>query len=327
LESVRYLPSQLFVANTDSAWFDYLSTRATNGIVDEVNFWQPKSQKPMISLLPGAPVLFRLKAPHRAIAGFGFFAHFGVIDLDAAWATFGWKNGDPDRMRFFQRIGGYRRLDLLDPKTARLPLGSTVLREAHFWPRERWIPWGTDEGWHDNIVQGATVRDPAIADRLREAMYTEMREAPGDFSDHFELVAVDDREVRMREVAIREGQGSFRLRLLSAYEGQCAITGEHTIPVLDAAHIQPYLGAKSNHLQNGLVLTKEFHALFDAGYVGITPDYEVRVSDRLREEFRNGHRYYPFDGKSLVRTPTDSGCKPSRDALAWHMTNRFERTA
>lgn len=42
--------------------------------------------------------------------------------------------------------------------------------------------------------------------------------------------------------------------------------------VLDAAHIQPCLGPRSNHPQNGLVLTKEFHALFDRGYVTVTPE-------------------------------------------------------
>lgn len=320
---MRYLPRELFVANTDSAWFEYLSSRATNGIVDEVNFWQPKSQKRMVALDPGAPVVFRLKSPHRAIAGFGFFAHFAVLDLDTAWNTFGWKNGDPDRLRFFQRIGGYRRRDLLDPKTAREPLGSTVLREAHFWPRDQWIPWGSAEGWHDNIVQGATVRDPVAVEKLTTAMYDTMQR-PADLAGRFELVATDHREIRMRDVVAREGQGAFKLRLLSAYDRQCAITGEHTVPVLDAAHIQPYLGPGSNHVQNGILMTKEFHALFDAGYVAITPDYEIRVSERLRSDYKNGKRYYPYHGQKLSCIPSDPAQRPSRDALEWHIAERYE---
>lgn len=102
------------------------------------------------------------------------------------------------------------------------------------------------------------------------------------------------------------------------------LTGEHTGPVLDAAHIQPYLGPLSNHVQNGLLLTKEFHALLDQGYVGITPDYEVRISERLREDWHNGHRYYPFDGQRL-RLPTDEKQRPSRDALAWHYDRLFKK--
>jgi hypothetical protein len=36
-----------FIALTDKAWFDCLSSRGQDGIVDEVNFWSPKSQQPL----------------------------------------------------------------------------------------------------------------------------------------------------------------------------------------------------------------------------------------------------------------------------------------
>ena len=42
-----YRGSEPFIANTDRAWFDYLSSRAVDGRVDEVNFWQPKAKTPM----------------------------------------------------------------------------------------------------------------------------------------------------------------------------------------------------------------------------------------------------------------------------------------
>lgn len=323
---VRYLPQELFVANTDKAWFDFLSERAVDGVVDEVNFWLPKATRPMRGHDVGEPILFRLKKPVYAIAGFGFFAHFAVVDLDTAWSTFGWKNGDPDKLRFLRRIGGYRGLDLTDPRSLRAPIGCTVLRDAHFWPRERWLPWREAQGWKPQIVQGKAARG-ADARALVHLLYDDLTRLPGELTDGFTLVDMDQRELRLREVATREGQGAFRLRLLQAYEGQCAITGEHTTPVLDAAHIQPYLGPPSNHVRNGLVLTKEFHALFDRGYVAVTPDYEVRVSGQLREEFKNGHRYYPFDGKRLVQLPRVREQQPSRDALAWHYENVFLRDA
>ena len=94
--------------------------------------------------------------------------------------------------------------------------------------------------------------------------------------------------------------------------------------MLDAAHIQPYLGPASNHIQNGLLLTKEFHALFDAGYVTVTTDYEVRVSPRLKSDWDNGVRYDPFDGQQLVVKPAGGG-GPSQEALAWHGRKVFLR--
>ena len=101
------------------------------------------------------------------------------------------------------------------------------------------------------------------------------------------------------------------------------MTGEHTEIVLDAAHIQPYLGPRSNHPQNGLLLTKEFHALFDAGYVTVTPEYEVRVSSRLYSEWGNGHRYRPFDGRPLTVLPSVEIERASPEALEWHLERRF----
>lgn len=320
-----YPVREAFIANTDRAWFDFLASRAVGGRVDEVNFWLPNATSPMKRMVPGELLFFRLKRPDYCVAGYGFYAHFATVDLHTAWSTFTWKNGDPDKLRFFQRIGGYRGTDLLAPGAELAPIGCTVLREAVFWPEHRWIPWGEAEGWAPNIVQGKTERDPAAMARLNAAVQQDSFGVPDDLASSFIPLEIDERELALREVVAREGQGAFRLRLLGAYSGRCAITGEHTEPVLDAAHIQPYLGPRSNHLQNGLLLTKEFHALFDKGYVGITPDLEVRISERLRAEWRNGKRYYPYDKQRLVQLPTDTALQPSRDALAWHFERVFKR--
>lgn len=320
---VRYLPQEAFVALTDKAWYDFLTSRAVDGHLDEVNFWQPKATTPMRKMQSGEPVFFRLKKPDYAIAGYGFYAAFEVLDLDLAWQTFGIKNGDPSRERFFDRIGGYRGIDLMKPTSRRDPIGCTVLRDVTFWPQSRWIPWGDERRWPKNVVQGRTERDPENVAALMAAIRTDHALPPPDLAnDRFQLVSDDERAWAVRGQAVREGQGTFRLRLLQAY-GSCAITGEHTQIVLDGAHIQPYLGPRSNHPQNGVLLTKEFHALFDAGYVTITPDFRVRISERLRIDWRNGHRYYPFDGKPLVSIPKDDALRPSREALEWHGQNRF----
>jgi len=60
-----------FIAVTDLGWYEHLSR--TPGPKD-ANFWRP-STRPM-RLAPGTPFLFKLKAPHNAVAGYGFFANF-----------------------------------------------------------------------------------------------------------------------------------------------------------------------------------------------------------------------------------------------------------
>ena len=306
-----------FIALTDKRWFDYLSMQAEGGSVDEVNFWQPRATKPMKRMLPGEPVFFRLKRPHYAIAGYGFFAHFQVVPIEDAWDLFGWKNGDGSLGEFLARIGSYRNEDLSSAARRRQPIGCTLLRDAHFWPDQRWIPWADAMCWSKNIVQGKAETHPGRAELLLARIRDEAVGAPADLARGFEPVDVDDRTWGDRRVPLRVGQGTFRLRLLDSY-GRCAITGEKTRPVLDGAHIQPYLGPSSNHVQNGLLLTKEFHTLFDKGYVTVTPDYEVRVSSALREHYENGVRYYAYDRKPLRRLPDDLAHRPSPAALDWH---------
>jgi putative restriction endonuclease len=214
---------------------------------------------------------------------------------------------------------------LLDPQTATRPLGCTILRDAVFWPKDRWIPWTSAEGWAPNHVRGKTERDSTRAVQLLSEIQRDALHVPADFLERFRPLEVDERTLVLRESVEREGQGTFRLRLLDAYGGRCAVTGEHTEPVLDAAHIQPYLGPSSNHVQNGILLTKEFHALFDRGYVGVTPDHEIRVSERLRTDWHNGHRYYPFDRKKLLTLPDEPAFRPSPEALEWHLDHIFMR--
>ena len=132
------------------------------------------------------------------------------------------------------------------------------------------------------------------------------------------MLDVDERELVLAQSRKREGQGTFRSRLLDVYGRRCAITGERTEPVLDAAHVQPYLGPRSNHIQNGMLLSKEFHALFDARLVTVTPDFKVRVSSKIRERWSNGKRFYERDGQPLAVVPDAAADRPCARALQWH---------
>ena len=226
-------------------------------------------------------------------------------------------DGDDAYWSFIQRLASYRREDLSVPSNRRKPMGCTILREARFWPERRWIRWHREEGWAPNIVQGKAETNRGRAALLMDQIALDAATPPEEFAPEFELVDADNRLWVESRAVQREGQGTFRLRLLDAY-GRCAITAERTEPVLDAAHIQPYRGPASNHLQNGLLLTKEFHTLFDKGYVTVTPDYTVRASAALADTWNNGKRYYAFDGRPLRRMPERAGQLPSREALAWH---------
>ena len=79
------------IATTDFDWYRHLSSLPD---VDEVNFWQPSSYRKIHSIQRGEPLLFKLKAPHNAICGFGLFAGGSELEASLAWDAFGEKNGD-----------------------------------------------------------------------------------------------------------------------------------------------------------------------------------------------------------------------------------------
>lgn len=60
-----------FIAVTDRGWFDFLSSCAGGGRLDEVNFWSPRAIRPIKNFRPGDPFFFRLKQPVNAIVGEG----------------------------------------------------------------------------------------------------------------------------------------------------------------------------------------------------------------------------------------------------------------
>ncbi|HRJ52683.1 MAG TPA: HNH endonuclease [Candidatus Thiothrix moscowensis] len=121
----------------------------------------------------------------------------------------------------------------------------------------------------------------------------------------------------------RIGQGSFRLLVTDAYKRRCAITGESTLPVLEAAHIVPYSQSGTHDISNGLLLRADFHKLFDSGLVTVKPDLTIKISSRIKESYFNGKAYYRLQGCKLASIPEAPNLRPNPDFLDWHNRNRF----
>jgi len=112
----------------------------------------------------------------------------------------------------------------------------------------------------------------------------------------------------------RLGQGAFRIIVTDNYARRCAVTGERTLPALDAAHIRPYAEHGEHEPSNGLLLRRDIHSLFDRGYVTVTPAGHFEVSRRIRDEFENGRDYYALHGKA-IRVPDIGELQPDLNAL------------
>ena len=125
-----------------------------------------------------------------------------------------------------------------------------------------------------------------------------------------------------RPIRPRLGQGAFRVLVTDIYQRRCAVTRERTLPALEAAHIRPYAEGGDHDARNGLLLRRDIHSLFDAGYVTVTPDHHFEVSVRIKEEFENGRDYYGLQGESIF-VPKNDEQKPDTGALSWHNENCF----
>ena len=101
---------------------------------------------------------------------------------------------------------------------------------------------------------------------------------------HEEPAAVGSPEQHEALFVCRLGQGAFRIVVTDTYDRRCALTGERTLPVLEAAHIKPYSSGGAHDITNGLLLRSDLHTLFDRGYLTVTPEYRLEVSRRIREE-------------------------------------------
>lgn len=298
---------KFWVGTTDRAWFRHQSLSGH----DEVNFWQPHGAVSYSGLEPGSLFLFKLKKPHNHIADGGFFVRSTALPLSIAWDTFGPKNGATSYQSFADLIHGIVKTDSrADPV-----VGCTVLTSPFFWPPELWIK--DPIGWSGSIVRGryydSILQDGAyLWAQVRERLESE--------------VMLDNTERRFGEPRLmtpRLGQGAFRVMVTDAYSRRCAITGESTLPVLEAAHILPYAEQGPHSVSNGMLLRADFHKLFDIGLVTVTPDLTIQISSRIREEWFNGKAYYRLNGQRLASIPSQEEQKPSPAFLQWHNEHRF----
>jgi putative restriction endonuclease len=287
------------VAITNQQW--YRDLRPLNP--DEVNFWSPGSTA--VRLNVGTPMLFKLKGLD-VVAGVGFFTHYTRLPVSVAWDDFGEKNGVRSLDDFVKLLGA------LGPSSL---IGCTVLSEPSFWPDDLWLP--PPPGWQKN-VQRYVAFDTSKPEVARYWEQVAIRLAKPI------LMEPDSRPAVGKPILYlpRLGQGGFRSEVRDAYNRRCAVTGERTLPALEAAHIVPFSEIKVHDVRNGLFLRSDLHKLFDQGYVTVNANFQFEVSRRIKDGFENGHDYYALQG-TRIALPSDPRQLPSREFLESHASRIY----
>ncbi len=300
----------LVVAVTDDDWFEMLRLMPD---LAEVNFWAPSAAN-FRALQPGELFLFKLHAPRNVIVGGGIFAYANTMPCSLAWEAFGAANGAQSALQMRARIAHYRRADPADRSD--FAIGCRILTQPFFFDESDWI--AVPSSWARNIVSFKTYTTAdseglalweAVGDRMDRRLVSGMAETPARFGEP-------------QLIRPRLGQGAFRVLVTDVYGRRCAVTQERTLPALEAAHIRPYGDGGEHDARNGLLLRRDIHSLFDAGYVTVTPDLRFEVSRRIREEFDNGRHYYALHGQQIT-APQTTAHRPDPSILSWHNESRF----
>jgi len=239
------------------------------------------------------------------------------LPVSLAWKAFGRANGVESIAQFVDRIRKYRRENMThDPQ-----IGCIILTQPFFLEESDWIR--VPDSFKKNIVTGKSYES---SEQESAYLIAALRGRIPVLASP-ELVNLTAEPVARYGnplfVKPRLGQGAFRVLVIESYQRRCAISGEKTLPVLEAAHIKPYAEQGPHLIRNGLLLRSDLHILFDQGYVTVTPDSHVLVSKRIRQEFENGKDYYALDGRELRVLPEQIQDRPSAEFLNWHNQSRY----
>ncbi|MCY9783141.1 HNH endonuclease [Nocardiopsis sp. EMB25] len=319
-----------FVGVTDQDWAEFLAQRPH---LTEINFWRPSSDAVFGRIGLGDLFLFKTRYPHNRIVGGAVFSGFARVPLSQAWAAFGEGNGRRGLGELRAALNGYRLKEKkppIGPHDDPL-IGCIMLRDPVFFPEEGTFPPPPD--FRKNLVQGKgydAIESSALADYFApivERVLSASGGAPAEEGAPSTATWSFDGPTRGEGRLVRQrlGQEAFKLRLLDAYEGRCAITGVDVRPALEAAHIHPVSHGGLHRLDNGLLLRADVHKLFDQGYLAISPRMTVQVSPRLHEHSSDGVKEYTaLEGRPLD-LPQAKADRPAPAALSWHRKKVFRQ--
>uniref|UniRef100_A0A1X7T8G0 HNH nuclease domain-containing protein n=1 Tax=Amphimedon queenslandica TaxID=400682 RepID=A0A1X7T8G0_AMPQE len=152
---------------------------------------------------------------------------------------------------------------------------------------------------------------------------------PAAISDRSLILDIPDLrpdQIQERSVKIRLAQGSFREKILRAYNDRCALCRLNHPQLLDAAHITPVSEKGNYSVPNGLSLCKLHHAAYDKHFLGITPDFEIKIRESLMDERDGPVLQYAIKGLhgEKIHLPKQRNDRPDQDALASRY-EQFER--
>jgi putative restriction endonuclease len=177
--------------------------------------------------------------------------------------------------------------------------------------------WGVGDGWYKPVFPVYLVD---------EEMELQQFVVATDPSQNLEASGMAGSEVLRRyslqTTQQRLHQPVFRSMVMRAYETRCAVCNLGHSVLLDAAHIVEDRAENGvAAVRNGLALCKIHHAAYDAGILGVTPEFRVEIRQDILEEIDGPvleHGLKGLHNAPLRAVPRRKADKPDPGLLEQH---------
>lgn len=126
-----------------------------------------------------------------------------------------------------------------------------------------------------------------------------------------------------KEVTVKQrvNQRFFRRTILASYCSACCITGLNNQSLLVASHIKPWSVSsevEKTNPRNGLCLNALHDKAFDKGFITITPDYIIHISNDITDicDGETVERFFKCYNNSKISVPEKFA--PAKEFLIYH---------
>lgn len=134
-----------------------------------------------------------------------------------------------------------------------------------------------------------------------------------------------DGKERETTIKARVNQKFFRSTVLSSYNLKCCITGLTIPDFLVASHIKPWSKDIENRTNphNGLCLNSIHDKAFDKGFITVTPDFKVKVSEFFNDYSKDksvNDFFIKYNNQNIIKPER---FLPTKEFLDYHFQNIF----
>lgn len=190
--------------------------------------------------------------------------------------------------------------------------GIVGLRNAGKLDKEIWDEFNAD--WENLAYESELLISKRNNRQIEEDFQIEMPEIPIG-------------KEKERIVRTRVNQSFFRASILSLYNQKCCITGLSIPDLLIASHIIPWSKDENNRLnpRNGLCLNAMHDRAFDKGFITVTPEYKVKISNYFADygnEEIVSEMFSKYNNQKIILLDKFS---PDKEFLSYHNEKIFRK--